>query len=157
MELTIDLIRHGEALAAGKDGDAARPLSPRGVDHVIALARALAAEGWAPDHVFASALTRAQQTAALLVQHAAKGRRVTTLAALQPDGLAREVLAELEARKATAGHVVLVGHLPLLALLASSLGRDEPPFAPAQLWRITLPNGLGQAGRLAFTRRAGSY
>ena len=154
MSLTLDLVRHGEAAPAGAGGDSQRPLSARGMKVITELARGLASEGWAPDRILASPLLRAQQTARLLAEHGTHGKLVGTLAALRPDGVPREVITELAAQGATAGHIVLVGHMPLLALLAATLGRDEPSFAPGQLWRITLPNGpAAHAGTLAFTRR----
>ena len=118
---------------------------------------ALAAEGWCPARVFASPLRRAQDTARLLLERVAPGLAVDTLPELDPDGAAAEVVPALRGREALRGEVLLVGHQPLLGLLAGRLiGDDEPRFTPGTLVGIAFDGepGLG-AGRIVALRRPG--
>src|SRR6516162_5646924 len=65
------LIRHADALALGERGitdDADRPLSEKGEAQSKTVAKALHRCGVKLDHLFASPLVRAQQTADLMIK-----------------------------------------------------------------------------------------
>jgi len=133
----LDLLRHGAAHPAAEGGDGARPLSPRGMADLAALASRLAGLGWRPDRAFASPLRRAHDSAVIALREAAPGLVVESLDALRPDGDPAGVLAALLSANATTGHVLLVGHQPLLGLLAAYLDGSTPPgFTPGSLVRI---------------------
>ena len=69
--MDIYLIRHADALPLGERGitdDAERPLSDKGETQSKTLAKALHRCGIKFDHLFASPLVRAQQTADLMVK-----------------------------------------------------------------------------------------
>jgi phosphohistidine phosphatase len=135
--LLLDLVRHGEALPSGEGGDAARRLSPAGRATITRLAERLRREGWKPTALWASPLARAQETAAILVA-ASPGLPIGTLEALIPDG-EPDVLAEELRRRATAGHVVLVGHQPLMGRLSAWLtGGRESAFSAGSLVRVEI-------------------
>ena len=134
MPLTLDLLRHGAALAAAEGGDAARGLSPRGARDLERLALHLAGLGWRPDRAFTSPLKRARDSARIVLRHAAPDLVPEVADALQPHGDPAPVLEMLADRHATAGRVLLVSHQPLLGGLARWLtGREAPGIAPGDL------------------------
>ncbi|MGH7730399.1 MAG: SixA phosphatase family protein [Candidatus Eiseniibacteriota bacterium] len=147
MPLVLDLLRHGATLPAAAGGDEARPLSSRGMADLERLASRLEAMGWRPDRAFASPLRRAHDSAVIALRVAAPGLEVEPMDALRPDGDPAGVLEALAAAGATAGHVLLVGHQPLLGLLAAHLnGGPAPGFTPGSLVRIEFagPPAAGQ-------------
>ena len=148
MPFRLDLLRHGEALPAGNDGDAARPLSPAGRRAVTQIGREFTRRSWRPDWICSSPLRRARETAAILLESVASGGDPEILDELLPDGEPADLLAALTAL-AAAGHLVLVGHQPLLGRLVEHLvGGPERPLAPATLvWiecRELGPRGVGR-------------
>lgn len=137
MPLVLDLLRHGEALPASESGDEGRRLSPRGERDLERLGRHLATLGWRPDRAFASPLTRARDTARIVLAHAASELDAVAWEALRPDGEPAGLVASLVAEGATSGHVLLVGHQPLLGDLARWLtGAMAPAWRPGDLVRI---------------------
>jgi phosphohistidine phosphatase len=150
----LDLVRHGEALATSDQGDAGRTLSERGRAVVSALAERFVRERWRPDSVWASPLLRAQQTAAILAGRACPGVAVETLGVLTPDHGPDDVIEELRARGAR-GHVVLVGHQPLMGdLVARLCAKADGSFAAGGLIRIEFPGPLARgAGTLTLQIR----
>jgi phosphohistidine phosphatase len=148
----LDILRHGEALAAGAGGDGLRPLSPRGRSDLERLAAHLQRMGWRPDRVFTSPLTRARETAAIVIARALPGLEAGVLNALLPECDPVEVLAALAEQGATSGHVLIVGHQPQLGTLAAGLApATSPALAPAHLVRIRFAGSprMG-AGELAL-------
>lgn len=137
MPLVLDLLRHGAALPAFQGGDESRRLSPRGRADLERLAAHLAGMGWRPDRAFASPLVRAQESAAIALGGLTPPPPVERMSALRPDTEPMEVLQALAGEHATRGHVLLVGHQPLLGLLGGTLtGGSEIGFAPGALVRI---------------------
>ena len=137
MPLVLDLLRHGAALPAFQGGDETRRLSPRGRADLERLATHLAAQGWRPERVFASPLVRAQESAAIALSGVTPSPAVERMEALRPDTEPTAVLQALAAEHATLGHVLLVGHQPLLGLLGGTLtGGPELGLAPGAMVRI---------------------
>ena len=135
--LTLDLLRHGAALQAGAGGDAARRLSPRGRSDLERLAAHLSGLGWRPGRAFTSPLVRAQESAALVLRPTAPELSAEVMLALRPDGDPAEVVEALAENGVTTGHALLVGHQPLLGLLAAFLtARPAPALSPGSLVRI---------------------
>ena len=94
-------------------------------------------EGWRPDRVFSSPLRRARDTATLVVGGLSPPVEIETLLELVPDREPEDVLDALDACRVTTGHVLLVGHQPLIgALAAHLLGGPERSMAPATLIRV---------------------
>jgi len=114
--LRLDLLRHGEASPAGAGSDDSRRLSEAGRAAIARLAERFASERWRPTALWSSPLVRAQETAAILVAGACPELPIGTLEALSPGCEPEDVVAEL-GRHAPRGHVVLVGHQPLLGRL----------------------------------------
>jgi len=125
--MQLYLMRHGAALDVGMPGvtrDAVRPLSPEGIAITIEVARGLAAINVCPDGVAASPLIRARQTAELIARGTGCKRAVAVCEGLAPGGRTADVL---EWRKTFAAEaLLLVGHLPEIAMLASELLAGHP-------------------------------
>jgi phosphohistidine phosphatase len=152
MALLIDLVRHGEAEPSSPAGNNGRRLTPAGEAAVRSLAARVAASGTLPTRVFASPLTRAQQTARLLVDALGIDIDPETLDALDPDYPTEEVIHALETHGIASGHVMLVGHMPQLDHLHSLLTGRSLPFFTATLHRIMFVSGAETwAGRSVLT------
>jgi len=157
MAVALDLLRHAQAVPAGPDGDRRRGLSPEGRRGLTALAARLARQGWRPDRVFSSPYARALDSARIVAGAAAPPVEVETLEALEPGNAPTELLAALRRRGVTGGHVLLVGHQPLLGLLARCLTGVEPGIAPGALVRIQCPGELDPGtGQIAWTDPPGT-
>jgi len=150
MPTLLDLLRHGEAMSSHPDGDAARPLSPRGVAAIETVARRFATLGARPDRVFTSPLLRARETAALMCAALGRGVAPEILDELIPDSEPAELLAALEAVAPGAPHLLLVGHQPLLGDLAGHLCDGHPrSLHPGELIRVEFGDRPARrAGRL---------
>ncbi|MGE0191365.1 MAG: histidine phosphatase family protein [Planctomycetota bacterium] len=125
--MLVVLVRHGIASPVGVEGarsDAERGLSPEGIERTREAARGLATLFDEPPAVVTSPLRRAEETAAIVAQalHAAPP---STSQALALGGPYEEILADPALRQAS-GSVVLVGHQPSLAALASWLLTGQP-------------------------------
>jgi phosphohistidine phosphatase len=153
--LVLDLLRHGAALPDTRDGDASRQLSPRGRADLERLAAHLAGMGWRPDRAFTSPLARARDSALIALGRTAPAVTAKVMDALRPECDPAAVLEALVVEGSVDGHVLLVGHQPLLGLLGGLLtGETAAGFAPGSLMRIefagTLAAGAGTPGlRLA--------
>jgi phosphohistidine phosphatase len=110
------LVRHGEA--EHESEDARRPLSSRGRDDVETVARAAAAQNIEVAAILHSDKLRARETAEIFARVAVPKCTVREIAGLAPEDDPEIARAELEAAEAP---LMLVGHLPHLARLASLL------------------------------------
>jgi phosphohistidine phosphatase SixA len=126
----LDLIRHGDALAASEGGDAERELSEAGRDALDRMAREYLSRGWRPDRIYMSPLRRARQSAAILAERMAPPPDYEILDALAPECDPQDVVAHL-APIELPPHVVLVGHQPLLGRLVARLTGGDQPSVPA--------------------------
>lgn len=129
--MTLYLIRHGIAEDAppdGQSGDAARPLSARGVARTRAAARGFAAAFGPVDAVVSSPLLRARQTADLCAAALKLKAQPAVARELEPGANAADTAAWLGRR--TEAALALVGHMPHLEALASLLlaGREGLAF-----------------------------
>ena len=155
MPLVLDLLRHGEALPAAESGDEGRRLSPRGKHDLERLGRHLATLGWRPDRAFASPLMRARDSARIVLAQAASDLDAVAWEALRPDVEPAQVEAALVREGLVSGHLLLVGHQPLLGELARWLtGAAVPAWGPGDLVRIEF-TGPPAAGAGRSTWRVG--
>lgn len=111
------------ALACSAEENAERPLSPAGIDQAKAAARGIKRLGLNFDLIIASPKRRAQQTAALI----AEGARfpysdILTAEAMLPDRYPQDLFALLQ-KESAESRILVVGHMPHLAKLASDLLR----------------------------------
>lgn len=146
MSLILDLLRHGAAELHDPGGDAARPLTAAGERDLAELGARLGREGWRPERAFTSALRRAVDTVRIVTGAAGVDPPVKRISALSPNGFPGDVVESLKAHGIASGHVLLVGHQPLLGDLAAALGGRTVPFPPGGLARIELPGGLRDGG-----------
>ena len=147
--LVLDLLRHGRAEPGGPAGDHARPLTPGGRIALERLGARLEREGTRHDRVFASPLVRAAQSAAAVLGAGGDHAPVETLDTLAFASRPADVLDSLRDLGVGTGHILLVGHQPLLGLLAQHLTGTEAPFAPGSLVRIECPRmPLAGTGRV---------
>ena len=152
MALTLDLLRHGSALPAGAFGDRQRVLSPAGMRGLESLRARFAREGWRPDRILSSPYARARQSAGIVAGAATPPVAVEILRALEPEREPSDVLDALARLRIAAGHVLVVGHQPLLGLLVGRLTGLERGFAPGTLVRVACPQGPAQgSGRTVLT------
>ncbi|HYM82225.1 MAG TPA: histidine phosphatase family protein, partial [Candidatus Limnocylindria bacterium] len=121
MPLTLELLRHGDALPAGPGGDVPRRLSPAGEQALRRLALRLAKDGWRPERVFASPLRRARDSAQLVLEPLTPPVQIEIMDELAHASEPAGILAALAKRQAVEGCVLLVGHQPLIGLLAAHL------------------------------------
>lgn len=120
-----------------------RPLTPEGTAALERLGRRLRERAWKPERAFASPLLRARASARIVLDQAGLSLPVGTIAELDPAlGTPETVLVAL-AEAGAAGHVLLVGHQPLLGQLAFAVSRIEIPFAPAALAMFECVPGAG--------------
>ena len=149
MPLVLDLLRHGEALPAAEGGDDARRLSPRGERDLERLALHLAGLGWRPNNALTSPLRRARDTARIVLRHAAPDLVPSLVEALRPESDPAAVVQAMAEGGADQGHVVLIGHQPLLGELARWLtGGEATALAPGNLVRLEF---TGEVARGAAT------
>lgn len=150
--LVLDLLRHGRAEPGGPAGDHARRLTRGGRSALERLGARLEREGTRHDRVLASPLVRAAESAAAVLGAFPAHAAVETLDALAPDSSPAGLLDALRGLGVAGGHVLLVGHQPLLGRLALLLTGTEAAFAPGSLVRIECPGGLiAGTGRVVLT------
>lgn len=118
--MKVVLVRHGEAGPHAGD-DAARALTGRGWLQARSTAEWLRGELGTTTGVrlLASPYQRAQETAQVLAE--LLGTPVCTVAAITPDDDPRVALAAIEEAGAGADVLVVVSHMPLVAVLATWL------------------------------------
>lgn len=122
--MRLYLAQHGEAQP--EEVDPERRLTPKGADEVRRVARFLAPRGLAVEAIWQSGKARARETAEILSAAVVAGVRERE--GLAPKDPVRPVASEIEAR---GKDLMIVGHLPFLARLASILvaGDEETPVA----------------------------
>lgn len=117
----VYLVQHGEAKTEAQDAE--RPLTDRGRDEVRRVACRAALLGLPLAEICHSGKLRAAQTAELMAEHLRPSRGVRAIECLAPTDDPAKVRAELEAAREP---LMLVGHLPHLGRLASSLLVGDP-------------------------------
>jgi phosphohistidine phosphatase len=118
------LVQHGEAMTEQEHPE--RPLTPRGRAEVERVAVFLAGCGLPrPSEIRHSGKRRAEETAQIFARVLSLGHGVRVMKGLAPNDDAASLARELEDEEPP---LLLVGHLPLLARLATFLvaGREEP-------------------------------
>jgi phosphohistidine phosphatase len=147
----LELLRHGEALPAGTEGDGARRLTPAGRRALERLASSLAAEGWRPDRVFTSPLLRARESARIVLEPTVPGLEPEMLDELATAPVPEALIELLGELGVTDGRVLLVCHQPLIGRLAHYLEcGQEREMSPGAFLRLECPEGL-RAGRCRVT------
>lgn len=118
--MKLFILRHAEA-EDDAPSDAARRLTPRGVEQARVVGRFCARVGIAPELILHSPFVRAEQTARAFAEAWPGDARTLQSAPFATSGMRLEAgMRELLAYERF-GSVMLVGHQPDLGLLASSL------------------------------------
>ena len=151
--MRLFLLRHAEA-EDDAVSDAARRLTPRGVEQARTVGRFCARTGIAPERVLFSPYVRAEQTARAFAEAWPPDARTLQAAPFAASGMHPEVgLRELRAYERFAG-IMLVGHQPDLGSLAASLlGIRDPgalPMGKATLIGLDIRWPGPGGGSLAF-------
>ena len=151
MPLVLDLLRHGEAEPTQPSGDDERPLTPRGEQYIRSLGTRLGRERWRPSRVFSSPLKRARDSALIATREAGLATPVETLEDLGANQDPGDVMRGLQELGIVSGHVLLVGHQPLLGRLCQWLTGEERKVTPGSLVRIELQDRSGPgSGRVVM-------
>ena len=141
MPLLLDLVRHGEAEPSGAREDRERRLTPAGRAAIGRLATRIADAGSAPGHVFTSPLERAMHSARILAALISPSPVLEAMEQLEPARDPSSVLDALAAREIVSGHVILVGHLPLLDDLYELITGAQASFPAGTLHRVVFVGG----------------
>lgn len=124
--MELYLVRHGEAVEAAEGSDdAARWLTKKGRKAMQKAAARLHKKRVRPDLIITSPLTRAVQTAELLMADLGAHAELIADSRLAPEGTAEQV-AELLQSHPKCDSIMLVGHEPLVGQTAALLlGRER--------------------------------
>jgi len=120
--MKLYLVQHGEATP--EEVDPSRPLTAKGRSDVQKMASFLKSVGLAPTAIRHSGKARARQTAEIIATHLGPDARVQQGENLAPNDPVRGLVGEIAAMSQD---LMIVGHLPFLAKLASTLltGSEE--------------------------------
>jgi len=141
------LLRHGDALPAGFDDDAQRPLSLLGEGQARSAAQFIGKLNVRFDAILCSPLLRARQTAHV-VQEKQGGIDLITTEHLVPSSDHRQIFSQLNQHSWE--KVLLVGHEPHLSTLVSLLisgsrnARIEMKTSSLALCDVVSPIGAGK-------------
>jgi phosphohistidine phosphatase len=119
--MEIYLVRHGEAVS--EYVDPAQPLRERGCSEVSSMARHAARIGLSVSEIRHSTKLRAKQTAEILRDHLRPARGLLEVDYLAPSA---DPGRAQDATETATEPLMLVGHLPHLARLASLLLAGDP-------------------------------
>lgn len=140
--MELFLVRHAEAVERSDNlQEEVRWLTPKGRKLMQKASARLHKKNIRPVRIITSPLTRAVQTAELLMAELGKHTELIADSRLAPDS-SLEALLELIQQSKDQQRVVLVGHEPLLSTLATALLQRE------------LLGSLGKASCLALELRA---
>ena len=124
--MDLYILRHGRAEDAGAGrADADRRLTQKGRHEIAGVAAWMLAEDLSFDLIAASPYVRAQETAAIVADALGVPERLMTWKELVPGGDPDTVCRAVD-RHADTGAVLLVGHQPLLSLLAGRIICGDP-------------------------------
>jgi phosphohistidine phosphatase len=141
------------ALAYSAEEDAERPLNPVGVKQAKQSASGIKRLGLVFDLIMTSPKRRTKQTAALVAEEVRYPYSdIMTTEALLPDRTPAELL-ELLQKESTDSRILIVGHLPHLALLADTLSGGDLVFENAGLTCLEMSGP--KTARLTFHLQAG--
>jgi len=139
--LVLDLVRHAQAEPSDPGGDAARALTAEGRASMVSLGVHICASGSIPTRIFASPLVRANQSAHILAAAIGPAVACEPLESLKPETDPAALVEALAEHGVADGHVLLVGHLPLLDNLYQLLTGTQAAFPPATLRRVVFVGG----------------
>jgi phosphohistidine phosphatase len=121
--MRLYIVRHAIAIPRGAPGidDDDRALTEEGVRKMREAAAGIRALNWIPELILSSPLTRAKQTANILIEVLGKGIRLKLTPALAPFGSRRMLYREIESHNEKLVNLMLVGHQPSLGEIAGEI------------------------------------
>jgi phosphohistidine phosphatase len=119
--MKLYIVRHAIAVPHGAAGirEDDRPLTEEGIRKMRQAAAGLYALGWIPDIMLTSPLTRASQTAEILIEFLGKKIKLITVPSLAPSGSRQEVYREINSFDKK--NLMIVGHQPSLGEIAGEI------------------------------------
>jgi len=114
--MKVYLARHGEAVSSQLDPQ--RPLSEQGITDIRKVASYIKSMGISVEYIWHSGKRRAEQTAEILAESVSVMKDCSAHNHLRPNDDISIIVEELEAYNTD---IILVGHLPFMAYLASLL------------------------------------
>jgi phosphohistidine phosphatase len=120
--MKLFVLRHAEAVERGDaryKNDAARPLTPKGIQRTKQMAHALRQMHVHLDAILSSPLVRARETAEIVAHGLRLSGRIQITPHLAPDGELNELFNEVNQLRPLPGNVMFVGHEPYLSELIS--------------------------------------
>jgi len=128
--MKLYLLRHGDAGEAGdpryKENE--RPLTPKGIQRTKQLAHVLREMEISFDAVLTSPLTRARETAEIIVRGLKLPDPLRVSEYLAPSGSMEELVHQINMIRPTPKSVLLAGHEPYLSGFTSLLCTGGPGF-----------------------------
>ena len=145
-------MQHGVALSERENPE--RPLSPEGRRQIETCAKAIARLGLEFDLIVASTKKRSIQTAAIVADATGYRKTIEETDAIKPSAEPEQAFAYLEEHRGRRS-VLIAGHLPSLAKIASALLSNQSDvlieFKNGGLCRIDLESVPGrQSGTLCY-------
>jgi len=123
--MRLYLIQHGEATP--EDVNPSRPLTPKGSQEVNKIASFLAQMDLGPISIRHSGKLRARQTAEIISASLGPGYQVQQSENLSPNDPVRNLIEEI---KRMTADLMIVGHLPFLGKLVSTLLTGSESTSP---------------------------
>jgi phosphohistidine phosphatase len=135
--MKVYLVRHGEAVSS--ESDPQKPLSEQGLAGVRKVASFIEPLEISVEHIWHSGKLRAAQTAEILAKSISAQKGCSARENLGPNDNITIIADELETYST---NLMIVGHLPFLAYLASHLvsGRDTADVVAFDAGSITCLN-----------------
>ena len=141
--MKLYLVQHGEATS--EKLDPARPLTQKGRSEVSKIAKFLKETGIEVDVIWHSTKTRAMQTAQILAEAVSPKECTVERQGLAPNDSVDELQKELASRELD---LMIVGHLPFLQKLASTL------LLGSEFYDLV---GFRQGGAVCLQREEGAW
>lgn len=126
--MKLYILRHGDAVAHGdpRYEEAARPLTPKGIQRTRSLAHALRQMEISFDAVLSSPLTRARETADIVARGLRLVSKLSLTDHLTPAGGMEKLVHQINMIRPVPKSVLLVGHEPYLSGFISLLAVGGP-------------------------------
>ena len=158
-EMDLYVLRHG--LAEDRNyqkypDDRERPLTRKGMARLARQVKGMNSLKITPEVVVSSPLTRAMQTAEIVLDGLAATCRLEVSDALAPSAYPQDIIDELARTRSSLASVMVVGHEPHLSSLVSLVSSGSPDAAirlrKGGLCKLRIPIlGTGRSGRIEWS------
>jgi phosphohistidine phosphatase len=126
--MRLYIVRHAIAAPHGTPGtkEEDRALTEEGISKMQQAAAGLRALDYIPDLILSSPLTRARQTAEILLKAFGKGIEIEIAPALAPSGSRQELYRDFSEYEKNLDSLMIVGHQPSLGEIAGEIAFGSP-------------------------------